>query len=202
MLFRKRILENMRAAYCRCLEKHGSTWHSTRSCLGLAFILMVFGKTVLQGEVLLEKNNFASAEIFNYSSLNSVSFFCFSSEKWKINLKPILEKIVDNKIKVLTTGAESIEVDALLSKVNFYIDLSKIEKETFMLSMNAMVDSKTSNGFRGKIPVFSRTYIIKTGKAVQKEIDEQVTQCLYEFVNVYSKSNSQELTQSIFFLVN
>lgn len=202
MLFRKRILENMRAAYCRCLEKYGSTGYFTRSCLGLAFIITILGHQHLRGEVLLEKNNFASAEIFNYSSFNSVSFFCFSSEKWKINLKPILEKIVDNKIKVITTGAESIEIDALLSKVNFYIDLNKIEKETFMLSMNAMVDSKTSNGFRGKIPVFGRIYIIKTGKAVQKEIDEQVTQCLHEFASVYSKSNAQELSQSKFFIIN
>ncbi len=202
MLFRKRILENMRAAYCRCLEKYGSTGYSTRSCLGLAFILTILGHQHLRGEVLLEKNNFVSSEIFNYSSLNSVSFFCFSSEKWKINLKPILDKIVDNKIKVLTTGADSIEADALLSKVNFYIDLSKIEKGTFLLSMNAMVDSKTSNGFRGKIPVFGRTYIIKTGKAVQKEIDEQVTQCLHEFVIEYSKSNSQDLARSHFFVVN
>lgn len=71
-----------------------------------------------------------------------------------------------------------------------------------MLSMNAMVDSKTSNGFRGKIPVFGRTYIIKTGKAVQKEIDEQVTQCLHEFVIEYSKSNSQGLSRAHFFVVN
>ena len=161
-------------------------------------VFLFFTQTA-HSEILWEKS--LPQNEFNFCGLNSVLFTSFSSENWKVELGPILERAAKNKAELKFGNSESIDINAINSQVGLYVVLNRIKSGLFFLNIEARIKTVAQNQQQAFVSVWGKMNLIEVNADPEKELKKQIQISIDEFLNHYFKTSSCEKTKPIFYLI-